>query len=408
MPHHYDYYFCYASGNNVPNIAPLIDTTQPLRNTPIVILATTTMNDKSKQLQSVMQTLTNSQVQVTIKNIADDAQLNQFLLDFLSSAEYEGKTILFNITGGTASMSLTAFLTGLNLGNNPPQVHYLLLDQSNNQKQEIFDTNGTITPSLDHQYQLKIKDYLTLYNTTITGNDKAHDRKCNLFINFFNDLNSIERSQFSDMFNELNKICYYDKQNPSANDNYISRLRYDLPKDSESIYTLLDKLVEFQIIDPNWSAEYKIVFANEEYHKFCTGTWLELFVFKQIEALKKEYPNLIYDLSMGLRVAYGDKNKNDHNELDIIFTANTKAYYIECKTGRQVARNYNDIIEKNGYLANKLYIKTKIFTNDNKTNIIKHSKGNDLNKLNTEKELMTGEDLINPAQFRAKILKWIS
>jgi hypothetical protein len=66
----------------------------------------------------------------------------------------------------------------------------------------------------------------------------------------------------------------------------------------------------------------------DNFPRFLSGGWLELYVFSQLKPLKHD--GLIKDIRLNYTVKYG---KADYNEADVLFTDGQKLYFVECKAG---------------------------------------------------------------------------
>ncbi len=77
----------------------------------------------------------------------------------------------------------------------------------------------------------------------------------------------------------------------------------------------------------------RVRFAGAEEHFFANGGWLEDYIYCQVQALRKELPQ-IQDVARSVKISYWDNDKQTkvENELDVVFLANNRLYVIECKT----------------------------------------------------------------------------
>lgn len=78
---------------------------------------------------------------------------------------------------------------------------------------------------------------------------------------------------------------------------------------------------------------------NHSQIEWLTGGWFEEFVYYKVK--EKIQPD---DISIGIRIAQkGIKRKN---ELDVMFIKNNQLFVIECKTGVETERMFNEIVYK--------------------------------------------------------------
>ena len=73
--------------------------------------------------------------------------------------------------------------------------------------------------------------------------------------------------------------------------------------------------------------------------EYLTGGWFEEYVYYMVK--KHIQPQ---DLSIGIKISSNGVRHN--NELDVVFTKGNKLYVIECKTGVQTERLFNEIVYK--------------------------------------------------------------
>ena len=73
--------------------------------------------------------------------------------------------------------------------------------------------------------------------------------------------------------------------------------------------------------------------------EYLTGGWFEEYVYYLVK--KHIKPD---DMAIGFRISRAGVRHN--NELDVVFTKNNKLFVIECKTGVQTERLFNEIVYK--------------------------------------------------------------
>ena len=92
------------------------------------------------------------------------------------------------------------------------------------------------------------------------------------------------------------------------------------------------------LIDIGFVPETKGVLSHEEL-EYLTGGWFEEYVYHQV----KKYLNP-QDIALSVVISRQDIRHN--NELDVVFTKGNKLFVIECKTGVQTERLFNEIVYK--------------------------------------------------------------
>ena len=80
-------------------------------------------------------------------------------------------------------------------------------------------------------------------------------------------------------------------------------------------------------------------YLNRSELEYLTGGWFEEYVYYLVK--RHIQPQ---DLSIGVRISRNGVRHN--NELDVVFTKGNKLFVIECKTGVQTERMFNEIVYK--------------------------------------------------------------
>lgn len=78
---------------------------------------------------------------------------------------------------------------------------------------------------------------------------------------------------------------------------------------------------------------------NRSELEYLTGGWFEEYVYYQVVKYIKPQ-----DIALGVKISRAGVNHN--NELDVVFTKGNKLFVIECKTGVQTERLFNEIVYK--------------------------------------------------------------
>lgn len=78
---------------------------------------------------------------------------------------------------------------------------------------------------------------------------------------------------------------------------------------------------------------------NRDELEYLTGGWFEEYVYYQV----KKY---VQPQDIALSVVISRKGVRHNNELDVVFTKGNKLFVIECKTGVQTERLFNEIVYK--------------------------------------------------------------
>ena len=92
------------------------------------------------------------------------------------------------------------------------------------------------------------------------------------------------------------------------------------------------------LFDIEFVPETKGVLNHEEL-EYLTGGWFEEYVYR----LVKKY---VKPQDMAISVVISRQGVRHNNELDVVFTKGNKLFVIECKTGVQTERLFNEIVYK--------------------------------------------------------------
>jgi len=93
---------------------------------------------------------------------------------------------------------------------------------------------------------------------------------------------------------------------------------------------LLKKTVEEGLIVLN---SKNITFTSDRARRFLNGDWLEIYVYQHLQNLRQHCG--IHDLAWGLEFESENGNKN---EMDVVFLADNKMHFIECKTSNMTSK----------------------------------------------------------------------
>ena len=404
---HYDYYFCIVTEKNIANYLPFKSNRFNLNSSEIILLISDKMKNKYIRIEELLKNK-HTVIKSRFKNSYD---FQDILEKEINNEKYKNKNILFNITGGPTSFTLKAFLAGFK-ANNLSNLHFMIIDQDDNSKVEKLDSSGDNIEVISNiKYKLEIKDYLYLYYVNVLNKKTELDKYQVKFINSIigdNSYNTIKIKNLIDFFHFINCQCYYDINDPKRNENFIALNKFKFKSEKIPLYKEYLELLYNNglILSIPTEEDCTLFFKNEESHKFCTGGWLEIYVYKILEQLKKEN-NTIYELEINLNINYTDSHNEPNNELDIVFTANTRLYAIECKTGNQMREKFNEIIDKTAHLTNKLQVKTKIITSTSWKEIERKNQiKNDKNKLFERNQIIDADDL-HITKLKKIITDWI-
>jgi hypothetical protein len=92
------------------------------------------------------------------------------------------------------------------------------------------------------------------------------------------------------------------------------------------------------LFDIEFVPETKGVLNHDEL-EYLTGGWFEEYVYRLVQKYVKPQ-------DMAISVVISRQGIRHNNELDVVFTKGNKLFVIECKTGVQTERLFNEIVYK--------------------------------------------------------------
>lgn len=184
------------------------------------------------------------------------------------------------------------------------------------------------------KYRVSVNEYLGLFGiNNFTNHSPVESEK--LTNTVFDNFMKLSESDY-DIIDELRTYRDKDRKTPYRLDD-IERKGYGEKKKAvPKIRQLLEKL-GYECVDNELSA-LQI--------DFLTGGWFEEYCFYLIKRVLN--PN---DIMLNLNIK---DNKQNLNELDVIFTLGNNLYAVECKTGIERIKDFKEIANKAVVLNNKL------------------------------------------------------
>lgn len=114
---------------------------------------------------------------------------------------------------------------------------------------------------------------------------------------------------------------------------YRGRNKVNLKELAAKVPGLYDFLYRIEFVSEDKDA------LNKRELDYLTGGWFEEYVYYLVE----EY---IHPQDLAINVVIARKGVDHINELDVVFTKGNKLFVIECKTGVQTERLFNEIVYK--------------------------------------------------------------
>lgn len=224
-----------------------------------------------------------------------------------------------NLTGGTKYMMLA--------------VHQAFQEYTANFYYIPFPKNSILgivdSKSLSLNYRINVAEYLTNYGVAFTEKCITESKEYTeaFFNRFVQDRLDSSVIHLLRTYRNAKKLDIRKTEEPiSGNDK-----KPQIP----CLSSFLSE-IEFPLREEGW------LFSAET--QYITGGWFEEYVYHQIE--NQIHPQ---DIRLGLTINRpGDGlNKNKHvNDLDVVFTYGNKLFVIECKTGIDSQKLFNETVYK--------------------------------------------------------------
>lgn len=295
-----------VSDQAAPSLLPALD--PALKPAEAVLMVSGKMQARADSLEAVLHESGVKTTRIALEDEHDFGKLESALLDVASSRD--GQSIALNVTGGTKLMALAAQSIAVEA------------------KWSVFyvdvDTDEVIWLGRDAQrqaltQQLRLRHYLRGYGFTLEE--------------------GIQRPQPSQRHNDLLSTLITQVgslEKPLAQLNWLGqkaeeqkRLNVTLSPDQQDSRGLEALFRIFQDAGVLTVEGDKLTFADEAERSFAKGGWLELHVFRSVNALSGELG--LRDKAANLQVQDMDKVRN---ELDVAFMAKNRLFVIECKIAR--------------------------------------------------------------------------
>lgn len=300
---------CLVSEQAAANLLPLCD--DSLKPKQVILIATKQMKKRAEQLASVLKPRSISPQIVDFESSHDYTKMEEQLIALQGRIENNGPFAL-NVTGGTKWMAIVAQEIFRSAG---ADVFYMDLASG----RVLFVDSEK--PARDIDCKISVKDYLAAYGYEA---DLPNSRGSLPAEQEFNERVLEKIDHWQEALGQLNGMA---SRAESANS-----LKACLPdKPDQHLNALLAEAEHGQFCTLQGD---KVIFKDREARQFLGGGWLEVYVNKTITSLKtslKKDGGLITDGPYMNAIIQGEKTKN---EMDVVFMARGRLYFIECKTKR--------------------------------------------------------------------------
>lgn len=264
--------------------------------------------------------------EIVLKNDMDEFTYEKICRTVLGYLK-PGVNYCVNLAGGTRYMALAVQQVFERFG---AEFYYVQVEE-NMMVKSIFD--NSINDDDDYFYpirhRMKIGEYL-----------RAHEIDHNLREGNHRPIRSeVQAGIIFDLFarQELSRHDYDTLE--QLRTYYRNRRRVDINSlemcsDEKQAVPYLSDFLEHIGFVPKVS---KYLYKDEL--EYLTGGWFEEYVYYFVQRYIKPQ-----DLALGVEISRG--NLRHKNELDVVFTKGNKLFVIECKTGVQTERLFNEIVYK--------------------------------------------------------------
>jgi hypothetical protein len=249
----------------------------------------------------------------------DDEERWQLMSSSIEKALDKETKYLVNLTGGTKYMSLAVQRVFEKFDS---EFYYI-----------PYPKNSLLTPmgTDEHKpikYRLSIKEYLTSYGVQYKEKQRVltEDYTEIFFHNFIAgnldytivDLLRDYRNRKNSDIKMIENGAYFKEENPLQN------------RKIEGLVTFLSQ-IKFPMANEGMLTSYET--------QYITGGWFEEYVYNQfVKHIKPQ------SIAIGLEIKNTDRT--NQNDLDVVFTFGNKLFVVECKTGIDGNKMFNETVYK--------------------------------------------------------------
>lgn len=234
--------------------------------------------------------------------------------DCLLKVLSKDKHYLVNLTGGTKYMSLLVQHVFEQFGNS--EFAYIPYPKNH----MLVPTNNEGTPL---KYRISVREYMSNYNVSYTEKEVVEDVSyTNAFFKWF-----ISGHLNFEIVNLLR--CYRDKKQVE-----IEKVETCEGTEKRPQIKGLDDFIH----KIHFPVKKEGVLCRQEI-EYLTGGWFEEYIYHQIK--EKINPQ---DIRLGVLIKRTESH--NQNDLDVVFTSGNKLFVIECKTGIEGVRMFNETVYK--------------------------------------------------------------
>ncbi|PXF30854.1 hypothetical protein WH50_13380 [Pokkaliibacter plantistimulans] len=303
-----DIHLCLMSDQATPNLTPLLE--KGIAPVAVTFVVTPQQKHRLDYFQEVLRPR-NIKVEMLELDSAYDHDAMTALLDgWLAVQKKAGKSVWFNLTGGTKPMSIAAHLVAFNA-----DIPAFYISDNRLLWMNAKPVSDDMLPA-ELASKLSFVTFLTAHGIKVEGTQSIDSpvpwrelirELCRL------------HSTYHKVIPFLNRLAAMAKPGLTA------RIDAVLTVDHEQLLKVFEQAGLL-----SWTRE-SVTFPDEDARFFCNGGWLEHHLMQTVRS-----SGAVQDMAMSMEVSYvrPKVRKTVKNEIDVAVLANNTLHLIECKTKR--------------------------------------------------------------------------
>lgn len=340
----YPEHLVFASHEMTPNITPAIDHRMGVKK--IWIAHTSDMLDRAERLASIYK---NHQLEVgfiSLTTVFDALLLINELTQACQQFQIEHAKLAVNISCGTKISAVAAVKA---FENTDAGIYYLLPND------DLDWIQPTTQPVINLEDNIQIDEMLQAYGVDYVRVDKL----------------SAAHAEFANAVSRGLKRFIFEPHLHEDFQDFSHKVFRNQPVEIHRKHRDFLQFIQFlnqagHVRLKKHADLIRVSYHFDHWHRmFLHGGWLEFMVFKTVQNLKSEIPQ-IQDVAMGVH-SHRDKVQD---EVDVLFLCNNQLFIIECKTGGTANFNHHvqrlDSLKKRlgGVLSHAMYITNNLIKED--------------------------------------------
>ncbi|WP_166423557.1 DUF1887 family CARF protein [Paraglaciecola sp. 20A4] len=316
---------CLFDEHAISTLSPIVDPSIPSQK--VVIAACDEYQSQCEQIIKLAKSRGAQAQYWSLPHTSNTLELKKSFKLLFEHASAESNTVWFNASNGARFYVLVAVDVAKSLN-----IPIYVVEPKSDCLHWIHPDNQNPVPIQD---KLKLHEYFALHNARLTRQQNKQGISLNkrqLGAQWAAQCKSLSHSLAS-----LNYLAFTANSESLTSDPLPKKLLKDL-----NLSNMLADLSDNNMLTV--TPDNRLSFTDASTKFFCSGGWLEEYVYGLLVGLRKEIPTIQNDAHSAEieRMVNGEIVKN---ELDVVALVNNKLHIIECKTNRT----------KNGSDTNTLY-----------------------------------------------------